>query len=251
LLKFINDQVDLIVVYPTEATIEAQKVTEGTNIPVVFTFVLIEDMNIVASIKEPGGNLTGVRYPGPDIALKRYEVMMELLPDAKTILVPYQRGYPIVPSQLAEINPSAEANGVTLIEAPADNAQELEAVLRSLREPGKPHIDGILLLAETLGVTPDAEQVMCKYATENKTPIGGALFTADSCESIFGVGVEPYIAGQEAAPLADQVLRGTKPADIPIVSSESFLQFNFNAASEFGIIVPEGLLKQADEVIHK
>lgn len=79
--KFVEDDVDLILVFPTEATIMAKQGTQGTDIPVLFDFALVEEMGIVDSIREPGGNITGVRYPGPDIALRRFEIMQELVPD--------------------------------------------------------------------------------------------------------------------------------------------------------------------------
>lgn len=249
--KFIQDRVDLIFVFPTEATIEAKIETQGTNVPVVFTFALIEDMNIVDNLREPGGNVTGVRYPGPDVALKRFEVMMELLPSAKTILIPYQRGYPIVASQMAQIKPAADAAGVTLIESPAENADELKAILSSYNDPGAPRIDGILLLAEPLTVSSDAIPVLCDFSYENKVPIGGALLKTDRKGSVFGINVKPTEAGRQGAALADRVLRGTPPGRIPVTSSESFLQFNYNAAEDLGIVIPPGLLKQADEVVHQ
>ena len=110
--KFVADKVDLILTFPTEATIVAKQVTEGTNIPVVFSFALIEGMNIVNSVREPGGNVTGVRYPGPDFAVKRLEVLLQLVPDAKNIWLPYQRGYPIVPPQLELLKTAAKSAGV-------------------------------------------------------------------------------------------------------------------------------------------
>jgi len=100
LQKFADDKVDLIFTFPTEASMEAKKIAQTTGIPVVFSNANIEGMNLVDSIREPGNNTTGVRYPGPDIALGRLEVMMVIVPDAKNILVPYDKNYPNVPPQL-------------------------------------------------------------------------------------------------------------------------------------------------------
>src|SRR5215208_915054 len=124
LKKFVADKVDLILVTPTEATLEAKVITQGTDIPVLFNFAFTEGMGIIDSVREPGGNITGVRFPGIDITVKRFEVLRTLAPNAKRIWLPYQRGYPIVAPQLEALAPLAKAAGVTLIEFPADNAAE-------------------------------------------------------------------------------------------------------------------------------
>lgn len=249
LQKFVADKVDLIVVFPTEATIEAKAATKGTNIPVVFTFALIEGMGIVDSVREPGGNITGVRYPGPDVALKRFEVMRQLAPQAKRMLVPYQKGYPIVTPQLEVLRPAAQAAGVTLIEVPADNAAELEAELQARAKAADFGVDAVLLIVEPLVVTPDAFKVIGKFAAEHKAPIGGALISTGEYGTIFGINVNNIKVGEQTAPLADKVFKGIPAGTIPVVSAESFLQIDYKAAQKQGVTVPEGLLSQADEII--
>ena len=247
--KFVDDKVDLILVFPTEATMEAKAATQGTDIPVVFTFALIEGMGIVDSVREPGGNITGVRYPGPDIALRRFEIMRELAPQAKRIWAPYQRGYPIVAPQLEILRPAAAEAGVTLIEFPADNAAEIQAELDARAKSDDIGLDAILFLVEPVSVSPEAVLVMAKFADEHKIPIGGALMEVEGYGVIFGVNVDPVISGELAAPLADKVLKGTPAGTIPVVSAEYSLQINYTVAQKLGVTVPDGLLSQADEVI--
>jgi putative ABC transport system substrate-binding protein len=248
LQKFVEDEVDLIVSFPTEATMEAKAVTQGTDIPVVFTYALIEGMGIVDSVREPGGNITGVRYPGPDFAVRRLEVLMELVPDAKRIWTPYQRGYPIVPPQLEQLRPVAQAAGVTLIEFPADNAAELQAELQARAASGDVGMDAILFLVEPLAVTPENYAVIAQFAHEHKIPFGGVYVPADALTDIFGVDVISFQSGKDAAPLADKIFKGTPAGTIPVLSAEPFLNINYKVAQEFGITVPEGLLKQADAI---
>ena len=154
LREFIEDKVDLILVFPTEASMEAKQITEGTGIPVVFAFSNIEGTGLVESVREPGGNITGVRYPGPDIAVKRLEVLRELVPEVKSILIPYQRDYPIVVHQMEMLAPVAEKAGITLLEAPAANAAEIETLLAAYEQNGAPPFDAIMFVAEPLTVTP-------------------------------------------------------------------------------------------------
>jgi putative ABC transport system substrate-binding protein len=229
---------------------EAKAATQGTNIPVVFTFALIEGMGIVKDVREPGGNITGVRYPGPDIALRRFEIMREIAPQAKRMLVPYQKGYPIVAPQLEMLRPAAAAAGITLVEVPAADAAELQAELDARAKSADLGFDAIFIIVEPLAVTPDAYAVMGKFAYDHKLPIGGALMSAEGrYGAIFGVNVDPIVSGKLAAPLADKVLKGMPAGTIPVVSDESFFQINYKAAQDLGVTVPEGLLKQANEVI--
>jgi putative ABC transport system substrate-binding protein len=246
---FVADEVDLIFVFPTEASQEAKAATQGTDIPVVFSVANIEGTGLVNSVREPGGNITGVRYPGPDIALKRFEIMRELAPQATRMLVPYQRGYPIVDSQLEVLRPTAAAAGVTLIEAPVDNATELQTLLDQRAKSADIGLDAILIIPEPLGVTPDPFLVMARFAAEHRIPIGGALMEVEGYGSLFDVGIDHFKTGKQAAPLADKILRGTPAGTIPVVSSESYLKIHYRLSQELGLTVPEGLLSQAVEII--
>ena len=248
--KFVEDEVDLIFVFPTEASQEAKAATEGTGIPVVFTIANIEGTGLVESVVAPGGNITGVRYPGPDIALQRFEIMRELAPEAKRYWIPYQRGYPIVASQLDALYPAAEAAGITLIEAPAGDAAEVQALLDERAESADIGIDAILSLAEPLYVTPDAFSAMCEFAAEHEIPNAGALIEIEGCGSLFGVHIHNFNTGKQVAPLADRILKGASASTISVVSAEPYFQFNYKVAQEMGIDVPEGLLERADEIIH-
>ncbi len=249
LYKFIADKVGLIFVFPTEASILAKAVTEGTGIPVVFGNANIEGVNLVESVAEPGGNITGVRYPGPDLVLKRFEIMRELVPGMREVWIPYQRNYPIVETQLRALRPVIAAAGMTLTEVPASSVAELEENLRLLLQSKKQKPDAILLIPEPLGVTPPAFEVMGRFADEQKIPIGGAPMAAGNYESVFGVSTDNVHVGKQASALADKILKGIPAGTIPVVSAESFLEVNYRAAEKAGITVSEGLLNRANRII--
>jgi putative ABC transport system substrate-binding protein len=248
--KFVADKVDLIFVFPTEASQEARTATQGTGVPVVFANVFIEDTNIVNSVREPGGNITGVRWCGPDLALQRFEMMKEIVPQVKRMWIPYQRGYPIVKSQLEALRLEASSAGITLLELPADNAAELRAELQERAESFDNKTDVILIIAEPLGVMPDAFSVMTKFADEHKIPIGGgALMVVGGYESLFGITPQNIPVGKQAAYLADKILKGNPAGTLPVISAESFIEINYKAAQKLGLNVSEGLLSRADKII--
>lgn len=249
LMKFIENRSDLILTFPTEVSMAAKAATAGTGIPVIFSIANIEGTDLVDNVISPGENLTGVRFPGPDLAIKRFEVMRELAPKAKRMWLPYQRGYPIVANQMQELNPIAEAEGVTLIEFPADDAAEIQAELNARIVSGNIDFDAIFFIPEPLSCTDDAFEVMAKFAYEHKMPIGGILMQVGDYGSIFGINVDVPKTGQQAAVLADKILKGTPAGTIPVVSSESFLEINYKVAQELGVTVPDGLLSRADKIL--
>lgn len=244
--KLISDKVDMIFVFPTEAAIKAKELTRGMEIPVIFANANIEDVNLVDSVPNPGENITGVRYPGPDLAIKRLEIIMELLPNCKKILIAYQRNYPIVLSQLRALHPVSASAGIELVELPASNAAELKKELTDLKMED---IDAIIMIAEPLMVNPDAFKVIGMFADKHRIPIGGAIMQVDGYESIFGVSTDHFNVGKQAAVLADQIFKGTAAGNISVISAESYLQINYSAAKKRGIKIGEGLLSQANEII--
>ena len=249
LQQFVEDEVDLILVCPTEASIEAKTITAGTDIPVLFTFALIEGMGIVDSVQEPGGNVTGVRYPGPDLAVLRYEMLRDLAPNLERIVIPYQAGYPIVQPQLDALYPVAEADGVTIIEAPANTAEELDAFFQELAASGDPNVDAVLAVSEPLTTLPDAIAVVNAFGEEYQALVGGIVSPEiDGYRSLFGINVNIKQAGSSAAPLADKIFQGIDPGTIPVVSSDPYIEIDYGIIQQLGLEAPDTLLARADQV---
>lgn len=249
LRRFVADKVDLMLVFPSEIAVAAKAITQGTDIPVVFCQTNIEGTDLIKSVPEPGGNITGVRYPGPDLALRRFEILHMLVPQANRIWVPYTTKAAIVPPQLMVLRPVAEKAGVTLVEAPADSADELLADLEKRSKAPDIGIDAVLFISEPLARTPAVFPKIGKFAWEHRIPIGGVLYSLEGYSTVFGVATDNIAVGKLAAQQAHKVLRGVPVGTIPVVSAESYFQLNYTVAQELGLNVPEGLLKQADEII--
>ncbi len=242
--KFVADKVDLIFVFPTEASLAAKAATQGTNIPVLFANAFVEGNTLIESVRQPGGNITGVRFPGPDIAVKRLEILHELAPQAKRVWVGYLRDYPSVPPVLEVLRPAAASLGVTLVEVPATSPADVRADLQARAQAADIGIDAILFIPEPLNVNPDAFAAMSKFAVEHKVPIAGAFISAEGNGVVFANLTDSVEVGELAAPLADKIFKGTPAGTISVVSPEAHLQFKYKVAQELGLAVPEGLLRQ-------
>lgn len=250
LQDFVDEDVDLIFVFPTEPTVLAKEVTAGTDIPVVFTNAWIDGLNIVDSIREPGGNLTGARYP-TDIPIGRFEVMMQLLPDAKRLLIPHIVGYPIAQPQLDAITPVAEARGVTIVPLPVTTPEELSAGLEQFVTEDGVDIDGILFIAGPFVGTPGMPETVLAFAEEHQIPMGGSSFFSEGYNSMFALENDFFNIGIDVAPTADKILQGVDPGSIPVTSSEGVLTVLLYQIEAMGIEAPEELLIAADMVLRE
>jgi putative ABC transport system substrate-binding protein len=240
LKKFVDDKVDLIFAFPTEAAIAAKGVTQGTKIPVLFAATFIEVPNIIKSVREPGGNITGVRYPSPDLAVKSLEILHEIAPKAKRVWIPYLRDYPSLPGQFELLRPAAEAAGITLIGVPFADAAELRVDLEARAGSADLGLDAILTIYEPLALSPDVIAMLTGFSAKHK------VFYAFG---VFVLWIDNIQSGKLAAPLADKILKGIPAGTIPVVSSEGFLQINYKAAQDMGLTIPKSLLDRADKII--
>ena len=247
LSKFIQDQVDLIFTFPTEATISAKEATSGSNIPVVFAITNIEGMGLVESIHHPGGNVTGVRYPGPYIAAQRFEIMMEIAPKTRRILLPYQKDYPIVQPQLKVLKKMASKAKLHLVELPVEDPLDLERCLNEVEDADD--LDFILVLAEPLAGIREALEILAEYGLKHNIPLGGAYFKTDNYRSIFGVDISPEASGRQAAEQAGKILSGIPVDSVSVVSPETVFKLDLIAAKQQEVRIPRGLIKRADTLI--
>lgn len=244
--KFVSGRVDLIFTFPTEVSMEAKEITQGTKIPVLFANANIEDVKLVKSVPEPGGNITGVRFPGPDLAIKSFEIMHELVPKAKRFYLPYLKNYPNVEPQLVAVRPVAQAAGIILIEVPVSTPDELEFDLASRVNGNDPGMDVIFVIAEALAVTPEFINIIDRFAKEYNIPYDAGPGLGDP---IYAITTDAVSVGKLAAVLADKILKGIPAGTISVVSAETWLQINYKAAQKLGLRVSESLLNQANEII--
>ena len=247
--QFVTDKVDLIFTFATEAAISAKTGTAGTDVPVVFAFAVLEGNDLIESVRQPGGNITGVRFPGPELSVKRFEILHKLAPQAKRVGIIYNSNYPANKSQLEALHPAASAVGITLVEIPVKSVADIEADLQARAAAIDIGLDAILIITDDLSQTPDGWPMISQFAAEHHLPIAGsAAFEADT-GAILSYIPDSFETGGLAAPLADKILKGTPVDTIPVITPESRLRLNYALAQELGLTVDEGLLSQATEII--
>jgi putative tryptophan/tyrosine transport system substrate-binding protein len=241
--------VDLIFVFPTSASKSAKALTRETNIPVVFTFTTTEGNDLIASVREPGGNITGVRFPGPDLVAKRFELLMQLAPRVKRLWITYDTNYPTAKSSLESLRPVASSSGVTIVEVPAASVADIQADLQARTKSKDIGMDAILIMPELLSQSQEGWAVISKFAADHRLPIAGSeAFEADQ-GAVFTYIPDNVEFGRLAAALADKVLKGIPAGTIPVITPESRLRLNYRVAQKLGLKVPQGMLKLANEVV--
>jgi putative ABC transport system substrate-binding protein len=205
---------------------------------------------MIKSVREPGGNLTGVRYPGPETVRKRLEVMLEIAPTVKRVWIGYDKNGPNTAIALGALRPLASSLGVMLVEVPATVKADLAADLSARANLADIGVDAMLIMPDDFNASPDGFAVLSKFAADHKIPLAGGLPTMIQKGAIFANGPDLATIGNLAAVSAKEVLNGTPPGTIPVVTPDQNLYINYKTTQALGLTVPDGLLAQATQIIH-
>jgi putative ABC transport system substrate-binding protein len=248
--QFVADGVDLIFVAgSTPGALAAKAATEGTDIPVVFAYATTEDTGLIESVRQPGGNITGVRYPGHEMIVKRLEILLQMAPETERVWAGYDVNNPNTDSAVETLHSAASSLGITLVEVPATAFDELEADLAARAAADDLGIDAIILMPDGFNMASPNLAVLSQFSAEHKIPLAGSLLYTIEAGAVFGNANDLVKVGEMAAPAADKILKGTPPGEIPVLTPEQDLYINYKAAQDLGLTVPESLLGQAKEII--
>jgi putative ABC transport system substrate-binding protein len=246
---FVKANVDLIFTFPTEASIAAKEVTRGTDIPVVFANANIEGTGLIESIRQPGGNITGVRFPGADNDVMRLSFFPKFAPGAKRILILYNPKYPTTQKVAEALREAAPSFGISLFEEHITSVEGLKNTLDKRSAQADIGIDAILIMPEFINHAPEGFQAIVDFTNKHRIPLGGgAPFTVDQ-GAIYTFHPDFFETGMLAATMIDKIFKGTPAGTIPVASPESHLRINYRAMKELGLPVSEGLLSRAKEII--
>jgi len=242
--ELIQLKVDVLVAAGDSAALAAKKAT--SSVPVVF--VTVADpvgLGIVVSLARPGGNVTGLSDLHADIVTKRLELLKEIVPSASRVAVLLNPVNPAHAPQLRAVRAAAPALGLTVL---ALEVREPDDINRAFAILGKERASGLLILGDRMlgtHVTRTAE-----LAIKSRQP---TMFTQRG--SVEAGGLMSYGANfaelyRQLGTYIDRILKGTKPADLPIEQATKFeLVINLKTAKALGLTIPPSLLSRADEVI--
>jgi putative ABC transport system substrate-binding protein len=228
------------------AAIEALR-HQTRTIPIVF--VLVVDpvgQGIVPNLVHPGGNITGFSFYDSQLMGKWLQLLKEIAPDVRRVTVIFNPATaPFAPLFTQAIETAAPSFGIKVTRAPIHDDAGIEAAAASeAREPG----GGLIDLPESFSVT--HRDMIIAAATRHRLPLMGATELFPRAGGLISYWFDTVDVHAEAAAYIDKILRGDKPADLPVQRPTKFdLVINLNAAKALDLTVPQSLLFRADEVI--
>jgi putative ABC transport system substrate-binding protein len=243
--ELVQRQVDLILTTRgTPMALAAKHAT--TTIPIVFIGSADPvEAGLVDSLARPGGNLTGLASMTIELSGKRLELLKEAMPGLTRVAVLLRAANPFVPPARREVQGAAQALGVTLqmldIHEPTGLDNAFEAMTREKAE-------ALLVLADQMLF--DHHTRIVDLAAQHRIP--GMFWRREFAEAggLMAYGLSIVDMFRRAAVLVDKILKGTKPADLPVERVMKFeLVMNLKTARALGLTMPPHLLTLADEVI--
>jgi len=241
--EFVRFNVDAIVTAGTESTIAVKQVTSEVPIVVALATDPVA-AGLVASLARPGGNVTGFSHQGTDIAAKRLELLREILPNLRRLAILVNVNNPGSVLEMREAEAAARTLGLDVTKLEIRRAEDIA-----------PAFEAIKGRADALYVPPDAlvnanrvrihtlslsAQLPDVYGFRGYVEVGGLMSYGADFTDLF----------RRAAEIVHKILRGAKPADIPVEQPTKFdLVVNLTTAKALGLTIPQTLLARADEVI--
>ena len=237
-------QPDVILTQSTPATAAMQQ--ETRTIPIVFAGVADPfGSGFAASLSRPGGNLTGLLQYEEGITGKWLAMLKEIAPNltrAALVANPRTSAFDYFLQSAKAVAPSL---AIDLVPTPVDNAADIERAIKAFaREPN----GGMVLPADTSTVV--HRNLIISLAARHRLPAVYALRVLVAAGGLMSYGPDFVDLYRQSASYVDRILRGTKPADLPVQTPTKFeTVVNRKTAKALGLTVPPGLLIAADEVI--
>jgi putative ABC transport system substrate-binding protein len=242
--ELVRLKVDVIVTTGGQASRAAKATT--TTIPIVFT--LVSDPvgeGLVASLARPGGNLTGLSSVSQDLSGKRLELLKEAIPKVSRVAVLYDPNDPAKIAEFKEIEVNARPLGVQLQSLEVRSPDEFESAFKTAI---RAKAAALLVLPTSILIT--HRKRIAELATKNRLPAMFAYSQDVDAGGLMSYGPDFADLNRRAATYVDKILKGTKPADLPVEQPIKFhLGINLKAAKQIGLTIPPNVLARADRVM--
>jgi putative ABC transport system substrate-binding protein len=244
----VRSQVAVIVAVAQRSAFAAKAATTAASTAIPVVFVLTDDpvrLGLVASLARPGGNLTGVNFLNVELTEKRLELLRELVPGAARIAVLVNPANPNANTMSRDAEEAGRAIGLQIQIHNAGTIGEIDAAFTTfLRE--RPD-------ALFVGTDPffrARRSQLALLAAQHRVPASYAFRDYAEAGGLMSYGASLNDAHRQVADYCGRILRGAKPADLPVVQASKFeLVINLQSARMLGLTVPASLLAVADEVI--
>ena len=236
---FVAEKVDVIVAFAFP--VPARQAT--ATIPIVMATDDPVGQGLVASLARPGGNLTGISNMFKEVAGKQLEILKEIVPRAGKIGVLAHRDYVQQATKVWE--PAAASLGVSLLPVGVDTVEDLPHRFDDMTAAGA---DGYLVFAEPR--TDAMRDAIAALALRHRLPGVAPMRRHADAGVLLSYGPSLSAIHRRQAYFVDRILKGAKPADLPIERSTKFeLVVNLKTAKALGLTIPQSILIRADDVI--
>ena len=243
--ELVRLKVDIIVTGGAEGTRAAKKAT--TTIPILMT----QDSDpvgtgFIASLARPGGNITGLSSYSAELSGKRLELLKEVLPRLSRVAVFGTSTAPQHAQALKETELAAGALGVKLQYLDVLDFKDIETAFRAA---GNGRADAVLMNASGPIANPRRKEI-AELVVKSRLPVMHSLAEDVGAGGLIFYGVSQTDLDRRAAIYVDKILKGAKPADLPVEQPTKFeLVINLKTAKQIGLTIPQSVIYQADKVI--
>jgi putative ABC transport system substrate-binding protein len=240
--EFVRLNVDVIVTSGTAAP-AAKKI--ASRVPIVFA-VAVDPLGtgLVENLARPGGNATGLSAQQPDTAGKRLELLREVLPNLRRLAVMANSGYPAAVVELGEVQRIAGTVGIEVMTSEIRRAEDIEKAIGALNQKA----DALYVCSEPLVNVHRVDINKLALLARLPTMHGNREYVES--EGLISYGPSISDLWRRAADYVDRILKGEKPADLPVQQPTKFeLVVNLKTANTLGLKISPMILARADEVL--
>ena len=237
-------KVHVIVTVGGAATEAAQQATR--TIPIVMS--VVNDpvgSGLVASLARPGGNVTGITVVAPDLVGKQFELLKQAVPELSRIAVLWNPANPAGRAQLREAEAAARTVGVRLQTLEARASQQIDSAFAAMT---RERAGAVVVAADSIFVNQGRQ--IADLAAKSRLPSISSMTEYAEAGGLMVYGPDNLDLERRAATFVDKIVRGTKPADLPVEQPTKFvLIINLKTAKTLGITIAPSVLVRADRVI--